>query len=241
MKTLAILTDIHGNSPALKAVLDDIDTQNVDHIFCLGDVVGIGPDSNEVLNLLTTRNNVTYILGNHDLAVMAAYWKEEPPGGHQSERKHHEWLAEKINPRYIQFMRDWPKTHSLYIGETQLYFTHYHLKNNEWMSVDNEPSIEKLDQLYFGSEYKLIAFGHHHIVHYFVSNERIYLNPGSLGCNHESVARYGLIRINKDTLDVELKKVPYHNSDFLKSYEQLKVPDRDFIMKVFYGVQKYEL
>lgn len=67
MKSFAIVTDIHGNSPALKAVLNDISIKNLEHIYCLGDVVGIGPDSNQVLDLLTARNDVSFVVGNHDL------------------------------------------------------------------------------------------------------------------------------------------------------------------------------
>nr|WP_084065446.1 metallophosphoesterase family protein [Paenibacillus stellifer] len=57
MKTFAVITDIHGNSPALRAVLEDISNKEIDHIFCLGDMVGIGPDSNQVLEMLTEQKN----------------------------------------------------------------------------------------------------------------------------------------------------------------------------------------
>jgi len=106
METIAVIIDIHGNSPALKAVLNDISAKHVDHIYCLGDVVGIGPDSNQVLELLATRSDISYVVGNHDLAVIAAFRGEDPPKGHHKERKHHEWLAERIHPRYIDWMSE---------------------------------------------------------------------------------------------------------------------------------------
>lgn len=53
---VAIITDIHGNNPALQAVLKDIDSQSdVEHIYCLGDMVAIGPDTNAVLAALFER------------------------------------------------------------------------------------------------------------------------------------------------------------------------------------------
>lgn len=100
-KNFAIITDVHGNSSALEAVLKDISDKNISHIFCLGDVVGIGPESNEVLNLLTRREDVSFVIGNHDIAVIAAFNQEEPPRGHHNERAHHQWLADRINPEYI--------------------------------------------------------------------------------------------------------------------------------------------
>lgn len=71
MKSYAIITDIHGNSPALEAVLQDINRRKLDQIVCLGDIVGIGPDSNEVFDLLLMQNNISFVMGNHEQAVLA--------------------------------------------------------------------------------------------------------------------------------------------------------------------------
>ncbi|GAB4053049.1 metallophosphoesterase family protein [Spirosoma litoris] len=65
MLKIAILSDVHGNLPALKAVLDDIDTQGVDQIFCLGDLVDFAPWPNKVIDLLR-KNRIPSLLGNHD-------------------------------------------------------------------------------------------------------------------------------------------------------------------------------
>src|SRR5690606_34498798 len=74
MKNIAIITDIHGNSPALRAVLKDISYRGVDHIYCLGDLVGIGPDSNEVIEMLLCQDNISFVKGNHDSAVVSAFY-----------------------------------------------------------------------------------------------------------------------------------------------------------------------
>ena len=80
---VAIITDVHGNASALKAVLRVIDERDeIDHIYCLGDMVGIGPDTNEVLDLLFSRNDLSMITGNHDEAVLAIIKGEPHPDGH---------------------------------------------------------------------------------------------------------------------------------------------------------------
>jgi diadenosine tetraphosphatase ApaH/serine/threonine PP2A family protein phosphatase len=66
---LAIISDIHSNVEALQAVLDDIDRRDVRAVYCLGDVVGYGPDPKACLDLLIERTEVT-LLGNHDYAVL---------------------------------------------------------------------------------------------------------------------------------------------------------------------------
>jgi diadenosine tetraphosphatase ApaH/serine/threonine PP2A family protein phosphatase len=64
----AILSDIHGNLEALRAVLEDIDRQPVEAIYCLGDVVGYGPDPCACLDLAMTWGVV--LRGNHDDAAV---------------------------------------------------------------------------------------------------------------------------------------------------------------------------
>lgn len=70
MSKVALVSDIHANLEALAAVFDDIDRQgDVDEIYCLGDLVGYGPDPAAVVDMVRARCDVT-LLGNHDLAIV---------------------------------------------------------------------------------------------------------------------------------------------------------------------------
>jgi predicted phosphodiesterase len=66
---LALISDIHSNTIALKAVLDDIAQRGIDQIVCLGDVIGYGPNPRECLDMVMSAATVT-LMGNHDYAVM---------------------------------------------------------------------------------------------------------------------------------------------------------------------------
>jgi predicted phosphodiesterase len=66
---LAILSDIHGNLPALEAVLADIRGADVEEAWCLGDVVGYGAQPDECASLVAQRCALC-LVGNHDLAVL---------------------------------------------------------------------------------------------------------------------------------------------------------------------------
>jgi predicted phosphodiesterase len=68
---VAVISDIHGNLHALQAVLAAIDDDEVDSIWCLGDVVGYGPRPNECCELVAERARLC-LAGNHDLAVVGA-------------------------------------------------------------------------------------------------------------------------------------------------------------------------
>jgi len=103
MAKFAIISDIHSNLAALEAVLEDIDNRGIKEVFCLGDIVGYGPDPKECLDLIIDRQIVT-IMGNHDHAVFyeptnfntgaerASYWtrqclEDEP----DIEKRNHRW------------------------------------------------------------------------------------------------------------------------------------------------------
>jgi predicted phosphodiesterase len=67
MMRALIISDIHANRTALEAVLNSV--REVDQVWCLGDIVGYGPDPNECIDLLRNLPNLVCVLGNHDAAV----------------------------------------------------------------------------------------------------------------------------------------------------------------------------
>jgi len=85
---IAVISDIHGNAEALRAVLADIEQRGADRIVCLGDIVGYGPDPLECVDLVRERCSWS-LMGNHDFGVLyeptnfnavaaaAAYWTRE--------------------------------------------------------------------------------------------------------------------------------------------------------------------
>src|SRR6478672_4273925 len=64
----AIVSDIHGNFEALSTVFSEIDKRGIEHVICLGDIVGYGPNPMECLDLVRTRCRAA-LMGNHDFAV----------------------------------------------------------------------------------------------------------------------------------------------------------------------------
>jgi len=84
----AIISDVHSNMAALKTVFEDIDRRGIKEVFCLGDIVGYGPEPRECIDMIIERNVIS-IMGNHDHAVFyeptnfntgaerASYWTRE--------------------------------------------------------------------------------------------------------------------------------------------------------------------
>ncbi|WP_319405423.1 metallophosphoesterase family protein [uncultured Desulfosarcina sp.] len=76
---VAILSDIHGNFEALKSVYADIQQNDVDNLLCLGDMVGYGPEPEEVVNFMVEKG-IVGVMGNHELATLEDARLEEMSG-----------------------------------------------------------------------------------------------------------------------------------------------------------------
>ena len=73
IQRFAVISDLHSNLEAVTAVLEDIENQDIKEIYCLGDVVGYGPNPNEVLKF--SEKFMFSVIGNHDEAVLHAKTK----------------------------------------------------------------------------------------------------------------------------------------------------------------------
>ena len=68
---VAVVSDVHANLPALEAVLAEVDVAGVDEVWCLGDIVGYGPDPGACVEIIRDRCAVS-LSGNHDLGAIGA-------------------------------------------------------------------------------------------------------------------------------------------------------------------------
>jgi predicted phosphodiesterase len=92
MRRIAIISDIHSNMTALTAVLKDIDQQKVEAIYCLGDVVGYGPEPVEAMKkIIEVCQSDRIIAGNHDHAAI-----HEPIGFNADARSAALWTSKMI-------------------------------------------------------------------------------------------------------------------------------------------------
>lgn len=246
MKNIAIITDIHGNATALTAVLEAIDKRrDIDHIVCLGDMVAIGHETNEVLELLFSRENIAFVTGNHDEAVLALAKGEPYPESHNvgKLKKHHEWICSNIKLEFIEKLSNLPRYIQMTVEGVPIVFVHYHMteeKRHKHISEDPFsrivfPTEQNLLQLFHDYNETLICFGHHHPVHFIQTEHTTFFNPGSLGCNDKPIARYGIIQLYDRNYSLSVEEVPYDWTKYISRFEELKVPDYKSILSIFYG------
>ena len=96
-----VISDIHANFTALETVLADAGT--VDETWCLGDVVGYGPDPNQVVERIRQIPNLTCILGNHDVAVLG---QMDYAVFNTDARRSLLWQKQNLSPENLTYLKN---------------------------------------------------------------------------------------------------------------------------------------
>lgn len=171
---IAVIADVHGNYPALTAVLKDIATEGVDQVYCLGDLVGYYCMIDEVIDTLRD-SDIPCLMGNHDYALCFS-------GGVIERSK----TCTRILGRQLQEIRadnrDWlsqlPDKVSFQLGEKTFLGVHGGLED----PIDEY--IQEIDEAYFNRHaftHDVLVSGHTHQLRNERAGRFTYLNPGSVG------------------------------------------------------------
>lgn len=175
----AIVSDIHGNIDALEAVLADINSQQVDSIFCLGDIVGYGPNPRECVDAVMQFSGS--VLGNHDQGALY-----DPEGFSSGAERAIFWTRDQLehpdgNPemtaRRWEFLSELPRT----VREGQFLFVHGSARNplNEYVFPEDIYNTRKLERIFALVEHYSFQ-GHTHVPGVFTDDGR-FLTPDDVG------------------------------------------------------------
>jgi putative phosphoesterase len=180
---IAIFSDIHGNLPALEAVLGDIGRRRPDATYCLGDLVGYGPFPNEVIARIRSDETPT-IMGNYDDGVGydrdecgCAYREpEEQRRGDQSLR----WTKTHVTDENKAFLRELHAHIRMNIDGKRVLLVHGSpRKINEYLFEDR--AITSFQRLAASSDADVVVFGHTHKPYTKLVDGVWFVNVGSVG------------------------------------------------------------
>ncbi len=233
MCSLGIISDIHSNSIALESVLNHLRNNfpEVEEIYCVGDIVGYGPDPKKCLEELFNKNNqITKIVkGNHDDYVARHFI---PPQVNEVARNAIDYQI-KNTPLELRWE----------LGQLPHSISYNHVKSRkEIVLVHGSPQYPLIDYVYPNSpkqqnlfEYMttnkvdVLILGHTHIpfVKKSTLNERdelLMVNPGSVGQprDGDSRASYALVDLDNQTADIQ--RVDYDISMVFKQIEKSGLP-----------------
>ena len=106
---IAVMSDIHGNLEALDAVLEDVCSQGIEKIVCIGDLIGYGPNPEEVVQKIR-QIDVCCTMGNHELGIL---FKLERKWFNPKVRKNLSLTEKLLSPGSLDFIAGLPNTHTL--------------------------------------------------------------------------------------------------------------------------------
>jgi putative phosphoesterase len=229
----ALISDVHGNLPALKAVLKDADRAKARQIWYLGDFVGYIPFPNECVERIRKKADVA-IIGNYDQSVMAFEehkneWKKskKPPKFDALA-----WNSGRLASQSRQYLKDLPENIRLEIGGFEILLTH-----GSPMSIDEpvlpETPEKRLVELGAAASADIIIMGHSHQFMSRRAGKHWFINPGSVGlpAGNDWRASYALLEIAKNKINVVERKIDYDITPVIEAMREANL-SRSFIEMV---------
>ncbi|MFQ5696215.1 MAG: metallophosphoesterase family protein [Terriglobia bacterium] len=228
-----VLSDIHANLEALEAALAQVDGR-YQQLVCLGDIVGYGPDPNQVTERVRALQPVAIVRGNHDKACCGISDAED---FNAVARLAAQWTREELSPENLDYLR------GLAVGPQAvgpLQIVHGSVRDEDEYLFHPREAGENLE----AAEVNVTLFGHTHFQGGFVrredrvdvirvkfpeglasgaltleENTRYMINPGSIGQPRDGDPRAGFAFYEDETRVVEYWRVPY---DIEATQEKMK-------------------
>lgn len=213
-----VISDIHGNLHALEAVLEAIDDEAPDELWCLGDLVGYGPRPNECCRLVAERADLC-LVGNHDLAVLG---RIDIDIFTQDAGESARWTASVLDDEARAFLTPLePEAERPGVG-----LFHASPRDPVWEYVLSDEVAEASLRL---AAQPIVLVGHSHVALTFsldgdtldsglvtdgdevdlTSAGRWLLNPGSVGQPRDGDPRAAFLVLDLDARRARFRRVPY--------------------------------
>ncbi len=229
---VALISDIHANLAALEAVLKHLDQQAPDAIYCLGDLVGYGPQPNEVIDIIRARN-IPCVEGNHDAGVTG-----HMPLDHFREpnRSVIDWTRKNLTPENLAYLKSLPLTRTVefdpiptsHVPRPTVYVVHASpVEPHKWQYLN---SAVKCRQALDAVPHDIVCVGHTHIPG-IVANElgvfgmekgyRYVVNPGAVGQSRDEDPRAAYAILDLDAFTCTFHRISYPVSETLDAYRAL--------------------
>ncbi len=228
-ESVAVITDIHANLPALEAALARIEELAIETVYCGGDLVGYGPHPNEVCALIEERAIPT-IYGNYDYAIArdlddcgCAY---PDPHDRAIGQQSVAWTLTNTDERSKRYMRDLPFDLRFELGGTRVRLVHGSpRKVNEYLFEDKPPqTFERIAKL---AEAEVLVFGHTHKPWVDERSGVLFVNCGSVGKPKDGDPRgaFAVLSATGAGVEVAIERVGYDVAAVAREMRAVGLPD----------------
>jgi putative phosphoesterase len=197
----ALISDVHANVVALRAVMEDIDRSNVQTIVNAGDIVGYYPFPNETIDLLKERK-VLSIRGNHDRSVLSANTNRMNMIASAAVQ----WTVDNMKAEGLDYLDSLPDSRDFNIGTLRASVHHGSPSDEDEYTYENDVT-DGLLGLCPGS--KLLVLGHTHVPFIVHLTRGHVVNPGSVGQPRDGDPRASYMVYDSTKDMFEAKRVEY--------------------------------
>ncbi|AZB42544.1 metallophosphoesterase [Bacillus sp. FJAT-42376] len=228
MNRIAVISDIHGNVPALEAVLDDIQYRRIEKVICLGDLAGKGPQSHEAISMVQSHCDVT-VKGNWDDFIT-----------NDTEFETLKWHQQQLTEEDRRFLKGLPFQAELMMSGRLIRLFHaspfsIYTRIQPWDSLEKRLSMfENTEMTGFSSRKPDVAgYGdvHQAFVHQY--KEKTLFNTGSVGNPLDlAQASYAVLEgaegdEAEGPFSIQLIRVPYDIERSIRIAREAGMPELD--------------
>lgn len=247
-KRIAILSDIHGNVTALKAVIADLSKQAVDDCWFLGDLVMPGPTTNELFELLESIDTSVYIRGNWDDCFLNV--QRNIVGNHLDDPSDvyigvlGQYVADHIKSNYQQKLASLPIHAIKKVNGLTINLSHNLNTLNSGPALLADADTTHFDELFSDNTIDIAVYGHvHHQMLRYSSQDQLVINPGSVGqpffkhgrLNADRRAQYAILTIDDPGLaEVTFRKVAYNLEKELVIAKEAALPYLNLYQEILF-------
>ncbi len=225
MTRLAVLADIHGNLPALEAVMADFARFKVDQVVVAGDVINWGPFSAQVLERIT-REGWMVVRGNNELYLLDYQTPRARPEWNDSSLfPVLPWLHRQLDGQWKKVISAWPENLVLNFPDARALRIFHGSPRSSWEPISPITPHGEVEGMFAGVEERHSIAGHTHLaMDRQVGHWQIF-NPGSVGVplDGEFTAGYMLLEAESSGWRASFRRVPFDYAPIFREFERLRL------------------
>lgn len=236
MTKIAVLSDIHGNTTALNAVLEDALSLQVDEYWLLGDILMPGTGRKNILETLADLPITAQVMGNWEYSLWRACHRklDETKPSLRYLLRQCQYIMEEVSQEEIDALQNYPLQIHRQFGDLTIGLSH-HLPDKNWgRELIHLGKQEDFDRLVTDPACDIAVYGHiHQQLLRYGSGGQLILNPGSIGqpfflssnLRRDLRAQYMILEFDEKGLkDVDFRRVDYDVQTELQLAKDLNLP-----------------
>jgi len=218
-----IISDIHANLPALEAVFRDLKHNfgSVDYVLCAGDVVGLGPYPNEVIDALKNLKNFISVKGAMDQAIVDGNTK----GFDGMDAESIKWTRKILTEDNIDFLDFLDDYKAIKIQGFKIFLVHGSPADHLNGRISKLESLEKMEKYFQDTDADIIICGQTHIPFVKEHYGKYIINAGSVGLPKDGNPKACYVFVDLENMEISFRRVSYDMDSLARKMKDLNFPE----------------